>query len=105
VGRSPSAAASSRRPRGIVGGARPVMCATSGSPPWPRRLDSTAADHRRCGSSKRASSTFIWWCRAGSGGVPACWPCGHGHRWTSALGMARSHASEVADHRLSYRWS
>jgi hypothetical protein len=58
-GRSARDTASSCRPRRIGCGSSPVMCATTGSPPWPRRWASRAADHRRCCSSRRDSTTFM----------------------------------------------
>ena len=59
VGRSVRATASSCRPRLSVGGSSPVMGATHGSPPWPRRVASRAASHRRCCSSRRDRHTCL----------------------------------------------
>ena len=59
VGRSVRATASSCRPRLRVGGSSPVMGATHGAPPWPRRVASRAAYHCRCWSSRRDRHTCL----------------------------------------------
>jgi hypothetical protein len=64
VGRAASPVARAGRPRGMGCGASPVMCAMRWSPPWPRRGDATAADHRRCGSATRDRRQVIGSCHA-----------------------------------------
>lgn len=59
-GRSLKERFSSRRPRRIVRTFIPVIKDRSRSPPCPMRFDSKATYQRRCCSSKRLRSKFIW---------------------------------------------
>src|SRR5579859_5277435 len=55
-----SEAANSSRPRRMVFSSTPVISNKRRSAPWPSRCDSTARYQRRCCSSNRLSSRFIW---------------------------------------------